>query len=192
MYKCFLKRFFDFLIAMLIILFLVPVFLAVYVLVKMDSKGDFFFFQERLGKAGKVFMVFKIRTMTDKVRVADREILRGDSEVTRMGAILRRLKIDELPQILNIFKGDMSFVGPRPCLPNQIHEFNEDGAKRILVKPGLTGMAQVNGNIFLTWEERWKYDRYYVEHYDFILDCKILFKTVGIVIKGEENFLKKP
>ncbi|WP_432673097.1 sugar transferase [Flavobacterium sp. SM2513] len=192
MYKKFIKRFFDFLISLLIILFLVPLFIILYILVKMDSKGDFFFFQERLGYKGRVFKVFKIRTMTDKVRVADREILKGDAEVTRMGTILRRLKVDELPQIINIFKGDMSFVGPRPCLPNQITEFNEHGKQRILVTPGLTGLAQTNGNIYLTWEERWKYDRYYVENLSFFLDIKIVFKTVLIVLLGEQKFLKKP
>lgn len=192
MYKKFIKRFFDFLISLLIILFLVPLFIVLYILVKMDSKGDFFFFQERLGKNGRIFKVFKIRTMTDKVRVADREILKGDAEVTRMGTILRRLKIDELPQVINIFKGDMSFVGPRPCLPNQITEFNEDGRSRVLVTPGLTGLAQTNGNIYLTWEERWKYDRYYVENLSFFLDIKIMFKTVLIVLLGEQKFLKKP
>lgn len=192
MYKSFIKRFLDFLISLLIILFLVPLFIVLYILVKLDSKGDFFFFQERLGKNGQIFKVFKIRTMTDKVRVADREILKGDSEVTRMGNILRRLKIDELPQIINIFKGDMSFVGPRPCLPNQITEFNEDGKTRILVTPGLTGLAQTNGNIYLTWEERWKYDRFYVENLSFFLDIAIVFKTVLIVLLGEQKFLKKP
>lgn len=192
MYKNFIKRFLDFLISLLIILFLVPLFIILYILVKLDSKGDFFFFQERLGKNGQIFKVFKIRTMTDKVRVADREILKGDSEVTRMGNVLRRLKIDELPQIINIFKGDMSFVGPRPCLPNQITEFNEDGKTRILVTPGLTGLAQTNGNIYLTWEERWKYDRYYVENLSFFLDIAIVFKTVLIVLLGEQKFLKKP
>lgn len=192
MYKSFIKRFLDFLISLLIILFLVPLFIVLYILVKLDSKGDFFFFQERLGKNGQIFKVFKIRTMTDKVRVADREILKGDSEVTRMGNILRRLKIDELPQIINICKGDMSFVGPRPCLPNQITEFNEDGKTRILVTPGLTGLAQTNGNIYLTWEERWKYDRYYVENLSFFLDIAIVFKTVLIVLLGEQKFLKKP
>ena len=192
MYKDFIKRFFDFFISLLIILFLVPLFIILYILVKLDSKGDFFFFQERLGKNGQIFKVFKIRTMTDKVRVADREILKGDSEVTRMGNVLRRLKIDELPQIINICKGDMSFVGPRPCLPNQITEFNEDGKTRILVTPGLTGLAQTNGNIYLTWEERWKYDRYYVENLSFFLDIAIVFKTVLIVLLGEQKFLKKP
>ena len=192
MYKDFIKRFLDFLISLLIILFLVPLFIILYILVKLDSKGDFFFFQERLGKNGQIFKVFKIRTMTDKVRVADREILKGDSEVTRMGNVMRRLKIDELPQIINICKGDMSFVGPRPCLPNQITEFNEDGKTRILVTPGLTGLAQTNGNIYLTWEERWKYDRFYVENLSFFLDIAIVFKTVLIVLLGEQKFLKKP
>jgi undecaprenyl phosphate N,N'-diacetylbacillosamine 1-phosphate transferase len=192
MYKNFIKRFLDFIISLLIILFLVPLFIFLYILVKLDSKGDFFFFQERLGKNGRIFKVFKIRTMTDKVRVADREILKGDIEVTRIGNVLRRLKIDELPQIINIFKGDMSFVGPRPCLPNQITEFNEDGKTRILVTPGLTGLAQTNGNIYLTWEERWKYDRYYVENLSFFLDIAIVFKTVLIVLLEEQKFLKKP
>lgn len=192
MYKNFLKRFLDFIVSLIVLLFFLPLFIFVYFLVKIDSKGDFFFFQDRLGKNGKIFKVYKIRTMTDKIRVADREILKGDAEVTRVGGVLRRLKIDELPQIINIFKGDMSFVGPRPCLPSQINEFNEDGKKRILVRPGLTGLAQVNGNIYLTWEERWKYDRKYVENLTMILDMQITLKTFAIVIFGEEKYLKKP
>lgn len=192
MYKNFLKRFLDFIVSLIVLLFFLPLFIIVYFLVKIDSKGDFFFFQDRLGKNGKIFKVYKIRTMTDKIRVADREILKGDAEVTRVGEVLRRLKIDELPQIINIFKGDMSFVGPRPCLPSQINEFNEDGKKRILVRPGLTGLAQVNGNIYLTWEERWKYDRKYVENLTMILDMQITLKTFAIVIFGEEKYLKKP
>lgn len=192
MYKNFLKRFLDFIVSLIVLLFFLPLFIIVYFLVKIDSKGDFFFFQDRLGKNGKIFKVYKIRTMTDKIRVADREILKGDAEVTRVGGVLRRLKIDELPQIINIFKGDMSFVGPRPCLPSQINEFNEDGKKRILVRPGLTGLAQVNGNIYLTWEERWKYDRKYVENLTMILDMQITLKTFAIVIFGEEKYLKKP
>lgn len=192
MYKNFLKRFLDYIVSLIVLLFFLPLFIIVYFLVKIDSKGDFFFFQDRLGKNGKIFKVYKIRTMTDKIRVADREILKGDAEVTRVGGVLRRLKIDELPQIINIFKGDMSFVGPRPCLPSQINEFNEDGKKRILVRPGLTGLAQVNGNIYLTWEERWKYDRKYVENLTMILDMQITLKTFAIVIFGEEKYLKKP
>src|SRR5690606_31017725 len=134
----------------------------------------------------------KFRTMTDKKREVNREVLKGDAEVTKVGYYLRRFKIDELPQILNVLKGEMSLVGPRPCMPSQLAEFNEDGKYRIKVTPGLTGLAQVNGNIFLTWEERWKYDRKYVENLSFLLDVQIVLKTVGIVFLGEEKFLKKP
>ncbi|WP_046743496.1 sugar transferase [Kordia zhangzhouensis] len=192
MYKTIIKRFFDFLVSAIICLMLIPLFIIIYIAVKVDSKGSFFFFQERLGKQGKCFKVFKIRTMTDKPRETTQEILKGNAEVTKVGAILRRLKIDELPQILNILKGDMSFVGPRPCMPSLQEEFNEDGKKRLLVRPGLTGLAQTNGNIYLTWPERWKYDRQYVENLNFLLDIQILFKTVLIVFMGEEKFLKKP
>jgi undecaprenyl phosphate N,N'-diacetylbacillosamine 1-phosphate transferase len=192
MYRKFVKRFFDFLVSAIICLLLIPFFIIIYIAVKLDSKGNFFFFQQRLGKNGELFEVFKIRTMTDKPREATQEILKGNAEVTKVGVILRRLKIDELPQIINILKGDMSFVGPRPSMPALQEEFNEDGKKRIEVRPGLTGLAQTNGNIYLTWEERWKYDRHYVENMNFLLDIQIFAKTVLIVFMGEEKFLKKP
>ena len=167
-------------------------FIVVYILVKIDSKGRFFFFQERLGYKGKVFKVFKVRTMTDKSRIANREIMKGDSEVTRVGYWLRRFKLDELPQLINVLIGDMSLVGPRPGLPRQIHEFDENGKKRLMVRPGLTGLAQINGNIHLTWPERWKYDRLYVETLSFKNDLKILLKTASIVLYGEEKYINKP
>lgn len=192
MYKVFIKRLLDVFIALSIIIFLFPIFLIVYILVRIDSPGKFFFFQERLGYQGKVFKIYKIRTMYDRERVADREILKGDAEVTRIGYYLRRFKIDELPQIINVFNGDMSLVGPRPCLPRQLTEFNEDGKKRIQVVPGLTGLAQINGNIHLSWEERWKYDREYVENQSFLLDTKIIFKTFLILFNGEDKYIKRP
>lgn len=192
MYKTFIKRFLDIVIAFSVIIFLLPFFLIIYVFVKIDSSGDFFFFQERLGYKGKVFRIFKIRTMFDKERVADREILKGDLEVTKIGYYLRRFKIDELPQIINVLKGDMSLVGPRPCLPQQQIDFNEDGRIRLKVVPGLTGLAQINGNIHLSWEQRWKYDREYVERQSFILDLNIILKTFLILINGEDKYLKNP
>ncbi|NIF04296.1 sugar transferase [Chryseobacterium sp. Tr-659] len=192
MYKIFIKRILDIIIALAIIILLFPLFLIVYILVKIDSPGKFFFFQERLGYKGKIFKIFKVRTMYDKERVADREILKGDTEVTKIGYYLRRFKIDELPQIINVFKGDMSLVGPRPCLPKQLLEFNEDGKKRIQVIPGLTGLAQVNGNIHLSWEERWKYDREYVENQSFLLDTQIILKTFLILFNGEDKYIKHP
>jgi undecaprenyl phosphate N,N'-diacetylbacillosamine 1-phosphate transferase len=192
MYKNYLKRLFDFLISLVICLVLIPLFIIIYIAVKLDSKGSFFYFQERLGKQGKRIKVFKIRTMTDRPRESTMEILKGNTEVTTVGGVLRRLKIDELPQILNILKGDMSIVGPRPCLPALENDFNEDGEIRLNVRPGLTGLAQTNGNIYLTWEERWKYDRNYIEKCNFVLDLKIVLKTVLIVFIGEEKFLKNP
>jgi len=192
MYRHFFKRLIDFLAAFFGLLLISPIFIVSAILVKTTSKGPLFFLQERLGKDGKIFKVYKFRTMTDKKREVNREVLKGDAEVTKVGYYLRRFKIDELPQILNVLKGEMSLVGPRPCMPSQLAEFNEDGKYRIKVTPGLTGLAQVNGNIFLTWEERWKYDRKYVENLSFLLDVQIVLKTVGIVFLGEEKFLKKP
>ncbi|MCQ4139022.1 MULTISPECIES: sugar transferase [Chryseobacterium] len=192
MYKLFFKRFLDILVALSIIIFLLPLFLIIYVLVKIDSSGNFFFFQERLGYKGKIFRIYKIRTMYDRKRVPDREIFKNDVDVTKVGFYLRRFKIDELPQIINVLKGDMSIVGPRPCLPSQLKDFNEDGKKRIEVVPGLTGLSQVNGNIHLSWEERWKYDREYGENQSFILDLKIIGKTFLILLYGEDKYLKKP
>jgi len=192
MYKTFFKRFLDIFIALFVITFLIPLFLIVYILVKIDSPGKFFFFQDRLGYQGRVFKIYKIRTMYDKERVADREILKNDAEVTKIGHYLRRFKIDELPQIINVFMGDMSLVGPRPCLPRQLQEFNEDGKKRITVLPGLTGLAQINGNIHLSWEQRWKYDREYVEKQSFVLDLIIIFKTFLILFNGEDKYINHP
>lgn len=192
MYKAFFKRFLDIFVALSVIIFLLPLFLIIYILVKIDSPGKFFFFQDRLGYQGKIFKIFKIRTMYDKVRVADREILKNDVEVTKVGYYLRRFKIDELPQIINVFMGDMSLVGPRPCLPRQLHEFNEDGKKRLKVVPGLTGLSQINGNIHLSWEQRWKYDREYVEKQSFVLDLRIILKTFLILLHGEDKYLKNP
>lgn len=129
--------------------------------------------------------------MTYKQRTPDREILKNDSEVTKVGSFLRRFKIDEMPQLLNVLKGDMSLVGPRPGLARQINEFNDDGRARLLVRPGLTGLAQINGNIYLSWPERWKHDRKYVENVSFLLDLKIILKTFSIIFHGEEKYVKK-
>lgn len=187
-----MKRIFDIIIAISVIILLFPFFVMIYIFVKLDSPGNFFFFQERLGYKSNIFKIYKIRTMYDKERISDREILKNDVEVTKVGYYLRRFKIDELPQIINVLKGDMSLVGPRPCLPQQQTDFNEDGKLRLNVKPGLTGLAQVNGNIYLSWEQRWKYDRVYVEKQSFILDLNIILKTFLILIRGEDKYLYFP
>lgn len=191
MYENFIKKSIDFTIAVITFLIFSPIFLIIYIAVKLESKGGFFFYQQRIGKNGELFNIFKIRTMTDKPREASNEVLKGNAEVTRVGAFLRRFKIDEFPQIINVLKGDMSFIGPRPCMPSLLDKFNEDAKKRLETKPGLTGLAQTNGNIYLTWEERWRYDKYYVENMSFLLDVKIFFKTLLLLFVGEEKLLKK-
>ncbi len=123
--------------------------------------------------------------MIHKVRDSHRQVYLGDMDVTRLGSVWRRYKLDEVPQLINVLKGDMSLIGPRPCLPELAERFDGNGHYRILVRPGLSGMAQVNGNVYLSWPERWVYDRYYVENLSFTLDMKILLKTLGIVLFGE-------
>lgn len=181
-----MKRCFDFLISIFFLVILSPLFIVTAVLVKATSQGPLFFKQQRVGKNGKLFSVYKFRTMINKVRSFDKQTFQDDVEVTSVGKVIRRLKIDELPQLLNVVKGDMSLIGPRPCLPTLVKEFNENGKKRLLVRPGLTGLAQVNGNIYLTWEERWEFDRKYVEEKSFFLDLKIVSKTMLIVLFGEK------
>lgn len=181
-----MKRCFDFLISIFLLVILSPVLIITAILIKLTSKGPLFFKQQRVGKNGKLFSVYKFRTMVDKVRSFDKQTLKGDAEITTIGGIIRRLKIDELPQLINVVKGDMSLIGPRPCLPALIKDFNENGKKRLLVRPGLTGLAQVNGNIYLTWEQRWEFDRKYVENQSLALDIKIMSKTALIVFFGEK------
>lgn len=182
-----MKRCFDFLISILILIIISPLLIITAVLVKTTSKGPLFFKQERVGKKGRLFSVYKFRTMVDdKYRDLSKQTFNNDAEITKVGKVIRRLKIDELPQLFNVVKGDMSLVGPRPCLPALVKEFDESGKKRLLVRPGLTGLAQVNGNIYLSWEERWKFDRKYVEQQSFLLDLKILSKTALIVLLGEK------
>ena len=128
--------------------------------------------------------------MTHKQRHNHTEILPDNPEVTRIGRSLRRFKIDELPQLLNVLGGDMSIVGPRPALPSQLESYNMVGHKRLEVRPGLTGLAQINGNILLSWPERWVYDKQYVENLSLLLDLKIILKTFRIIFKGEKIGLK--
>jgi lipopolysaccharide/colanic/teichoic acid biosynthesis glycosyltransferase len=186
------KRILDLLIATLLSIFLSPFLLVVAILVRLDSPGPVFFDQRRAGKDGRIFTAYKFRTMTHQARLPNREILLDDPEVTRIGYWLRRLKIDELPQLHNVVRGDMSLVGPRPALANQLLEYNGETQKRLLVRPGLTGLAQVNGNIYLSWPDRWKYDVWYVENISFFLDLKIMLRTVAVLLAGEDRLLRSP
>lgn len=187
-----IKRFLDFFISFVILLFLFPFFIIVAVLIKMDSNGPIFYLQSRVGKNGDIFHVYKFRTMTDEVRDPNKkQTYLNDPDITRIGRFLRRFKIDELPQIWNVFIGDMSLVGPRPALPSLYEEFGEIAKKRCRVRPGMTGLAQVNGNIYLPWEKRLLLDGEYVDNISFVLDLKILIKTIAIVLFGEEKYIRK-
>lgn len=188
----FLKRLFDVLFSLVILFLISPILVLSMILIKLESKGPVFFFQERLGINGEVFKVFKLRTMTHKKRDVHQKIVAGNPEVTMVGYYLRRFKVDELPQFINVLIGNMSIVGPRPCLKNIEHLFNEDTFYRFKVKPGVTSLAGVRGSIYLTWPEKWYYDKIYVENANFLLDMRIIIKTILVVFIGEKKFLKVP
>ena len=185
-----LKNLFDKVISFIGLILLFPIFIIIGVLIKLDSKGPVFFVQERVGKDGKLFKIIKFRTM---VVGADKKtegiyIDEKNPYITRVGRFLRRWSIDELPELINVLKGEMSLVGPRPTLPYQVKKYNDFQKKRLLVKPGITGWAQVNGRNKIPWEERIKLDVWYVENWSFWLDIKILFKTIFVVFRKEEVF----
>ena len=161
------------------------------VAVKLNPPGPAFFFQTRVGKDEKPFRIFKLRTM---VVDTDREITAQVKEKTpgvfAVGAFLRRFKIDEMPQILNVIKGDMSFIGPRPCLQLTADEMPQWARRRFEVRPGITGLAQANGNTRLSWEKRWWLDIQYIDRLSFSIDIWLLLKTVFVLILGEDKFGK--
>lgn len=193
MYKNFFKQLIDFFLSLFALVLISPILLIAALLIKLDSKGPVFFLQERLGKDQKIFKVIKFRTMTHIERKVIVQTFKDSPEITGVGKYLRRFKIDELPQLFNVFLGDMAVIGPRPCLLQTMEKFgNADTPYRFKVKPGLSSNAGVNGSIFLTWDEKWWYDKDYVENVSFFLDIQIIVKTILVVIFGEEKFIKKP
>lgn len=185
----FMKRTIDVLGSGLGILILAPMLILIVVLIKLFMPGPVFFKQERVGKQGKLFEILKFRTMkVDNDAEKNHDFSKDAERLTVLGKILRRIKVDELPQLLNVFVGDMSLVGPRPTVQEQVEKYTDRQKKRLDMRPGMTGLAQVNGNIALEWEERIEYDLKYIEKFSILLDIKILFKTVFIVIFGEEKF----
>ena len=186
-----LKRFFDLIVSFTILIITAPLLLLIYILIKLDSKGPALFLQERAGKGGKPFMIYKFRTMIVNAAEAGYYTGKDDHRITRVGKFLRKTSLDEIPQIFNILKGEMTIVGPRPTLMYQIKEYNEHQWKRLLVKPGVTGWAQVNGRNSLSWPERIELDVWYVENYSFLLDLKIFLMTFNVWIKGEGVYAEK-
>lgn len=193
-YEQYIKRFLDFIIALTALIILAPFLCIVALLIKLDSPGNIFYTQERPGKKQKLFKVYKFRTMktgADRFQKVGVEVMKNDARITPLGRFLRRFKIDELAQLLNIVKGDMAIVGPRPTLPEYLDQYEEWEKKRFDVRPGLTGLAQVNGNIYLERKEKSKYDVAYVRHIGLLMDIGIIIKTVAIVLAGEEKFVHK-
>ena len=191
MYKYFLKEIIDIFFSTLLLILFFPLFILIGVLIKIDSKGPVFFKQIRLGKDEKLFKLFKFRSMTDKDHDNNGQIFSNDIEITKVGLILRRFKIDELPQLLNVVKGDMSIIGPRPCLPRIKNKFGKYANNRFKVKPGLTSLAAVKGSIFLSWEEKGYYDSLYVKNLSFLLDLRIVLNTIRVLIIGEKKLFYK-
>lgn len=186
-----IKRLVDILGSGLGLLIVSPLFLIVILLIQLTMPGPIFFKQERVGKSKKLFQILKFRTMSvDLEAEKNMDFSKDNERLTKFGRFLRRTKIDELPQLINVLIGDMSLVGPRPTVMKQVEKYTEFQMQRLNIRPGMTGLAQVNGNITLSWNERFQYDIEYIKNYSILLDCKILFKTVAIVLFGEEKFKK--
>ncbi|TXD67868.1 sugar transferase [Aequorivita lipolytica] len=184
MYKIIIKPLFDFLSALLGLVILSPIFLLVWIGLALANNGKPFFYQRRPGKNERIFTIIKFKTMNDK-RDDSGQLLPDDKRLTPIGSFVRKTSLDELPQLLNVLKGDMSFVGPRPLLPEYLPLYNKTQRIRHQVKPGITGWAQVNGRNAISWEQKFDYDVWYVEQQSFVLDLRILFMTVKKVFKSE-------
>lgn len=185
MYRHCLKRVFDFLFASVALLILLPVLLLITVGLHVANKGaGAFFFQERPGRYGKLFKVIKFKTMTDE-RDEQGQLLPDAERLTKIGKIVRSLSIDELPQLVNVLKGDMALIGPRPLLPQYLPLYSKEQARRHEVRPGITGWAQVHGRNAISWTKKFELDVWYVDHCSFLLDVKIFFLTIKKVLVRE-------
>ena len=182
------KRIIDILFSFFCIISLSPFFCLITILIKFSSKGPVLFKQKRIGLNNKPFIIYKFRTMIDdKQRIPKKEeIYLNDAEIFPIGKFLRRFKLDELPQIFNILIGDMSLIGPRPCLESTFKMMPKWALKRFVIKPGITGLAQVSGGINLDWPQRWVLDIDYLNRQSFILDIKIIFLTSFVLLFGEK------
>ncbi|MDD5069258.1 MAG: sugar transferase [Candidatus Omnitrophica bacterium] len=194
----FIKRTFDFLSALVILLFLMPIMAVIALLIKIDSPGPAFFVQERVGYKGKIFKCLKFRSMVEnaeklRTELSSRNEVKGgiifkikdDPRITKFGKILRKFSLDELPQIINVLKGEMSFVGPRPPIVDEVNSYNHDQMQRLSVRPGLTGLTQVKGRSELTFKKWVRWDLWYINNWSFALDLQIILWTIPVVLKGK-------
>lgn len=184
MYKKYLKRVMDFVLSLMAIIALSPVLVVVAILVRTKLGSPVLFKQERPGKDEKIFKLYKFRTMTDE-KDENGKLLPDEVRLTKFGKMLRSTSLDELPELFNILKGDMSIIGPRPLLVKYLPRYNAEQKRRHEVRPGLSGLAQVNGRNAISWEDKFKYDVEYVDHVTFLGDWKIIFQTVLNVLKRD-------
>lgn len=185
MYRCFFKRTIDFVLVLVVLVVIWPLLLLIALWLHFANKGaGAFFLQERPGRKGKIFRVIKFKTMTDE-RDANGDLLPDDKRLTKIGKFIRSTSLDELPQLINVLKGDMALIGPRPLLPQYLPLYSPAQARRHEVRPGITGWAQVNGRNAISWTKKFELDVWYVEHCSFLLDLKIVFLTVKKVFVRE-------
>ena len=184
MYR-YVKRAMDFTIALIMLIVLSPLMLISCILIKMNKDGPILFKQKRPGKNGKIFTVYKFRTMSVHTHDKDGRELSDFERISKIGNLLRKTSVDELPQLINILKGDMSFIGPRPLLTEYLELYTPEQMRRHEVAPGISGWAQVNGRNTLTWEQKFEHDVYYVDNMSFSLDFKIFIKTIMNVLKQD-------
>ena len=184
MYRKFFKRFLDIIISIVVLVLALPILIIAYLILFYQNKGKVFFFQERPGLNQEAFNIIKFKTMTD-AKDETGKLLPDNQRITKAGKIIRKLSIDELPQLINVLKGDMSLIGPRPLLFKYIPLYSETQLRRHDVRPGITGWAQVNGRNSISWTKKFELDVYYVDHVSFIFDLQILWKTFIKVIKTE-------
>ena len=189
MYKHFFKRVFDFLIALVALLLIGWFLIIVAVILHFANKGaGVFFYQERPGKDEKIFKCIKFKSMTDE-RDANGSLLPEAQRLTKIGAFIRKFSIDELPQLINVLKGDMAFIGPRPLLPKYLPLYNEEQHRRHEVRPGISGWAQVHGRNKITWTEKFKLDVWYVDHCSLWIDIKVILLTIKNVLTSKDIVL---
>ena len=187
MYKHFFKRVIDFTLSLLALLVIWPILLVIYIWLTIANKGaGALFYQERPGKDEKIFRVMKFKSMTDE-RDAEGNLLPDKDRITAVGRFVRKTSIDELPQLINVLKGDMALIGPRPLLPEYLPWYTEEERKRHTVRPGISGLAQAHSRKDLTWEETFADDIYYTDHVSFVLDCKIVYRTIKTMLMGSKD-----
>ena len=184
MYRFYIKSLIDILISLIIFVIVLPVLIIVTLLLFFANQGKPFFIQLRPGKNGELFKIIKFKTMNDK-KDSNGKLLPDVDRLTKIGKLVRKSSIDEIPQLFNVLRGDMSLIGPRPLLPEYLPLYDQFQKRRHEVKPGITGWAQVNGRNTISWQQKFEYDVWYVENRSFLLDCKIVYLTIKKVFKSE-------